>query len=136
MKKLLLLTPFLLLNTVAHAAEPATPAPVPAPVSGNWLDERGLLTIDGLIAALDAKVTPEQRAELEKALNERNNAVAAANAKLSATLKKTFAADDTKMATDAKDATRLDRLRRLQPSRYQELMRRKADEEKGKTEPK
>jgi hypothetical protein len=40
------------------------------------------------------------------------------------------------MATDAKDAARLDRLRRLQPSRYQELMRRKADEEKGKTEPK
>lgn len=136
MKKLFLLTPFFLLNVAAHAAEPAPVAAPAAPATGNWLDERGLLTIDGLIAALDAKVTPEQRMDLEKALNERNNAVAAANAKLSATLKKTLAADDTKMVDTAKDNARMERLRRLQPSRYQELMRRKANDEKAKSETK
>jgi hypothetical protein len=68
-------------------------------------------------------VTPEQRAEVEKALARRNEAVSNANAGLSATLKKVLAADDNKMASDAKDAQRLDRIRRLQPSRYQEILK-------------
>lgn len=134
MKKFILLAPFLLIAVSAYAQSTVAPAVTPAP--SNWLDSRGLMTMDNVLEALDTKVTPEQRAELEKALSERNRDLAAANAKFSAVLKKTLAVDDTKKVDEAKEAAQLDRIRRRQPARYQELMRRKQAEEKAKAEKK
>ena len=98
----------------------APPAPASAP---NWLNERGVIDIETLLTSLDAKVSPEQRATLSRALDERNDALHDANARLSAELKKILAVDDTKRANDTDGQRRLDRIKRLQPSRYNEMLR-------------
>jgi len=117
------------------AAPPLAPAAPPAPATTvltapDWLADKGILTTDALLDALRVDATPEQRAKLESALSQRNGALTAANAVLSAQLKGILAADDTKLAQVAvaknkedDEARRMAKMKRLQPMRYQEILR-------------
>lgn len=111
------------------AAPPSsTPAAVSLPAQ-TWLDGQGVLTSSGLVAQLGASVTPDQQAKIATALAARNAALTDANAQLSAQLKTILAADDTKLVAQQQqkksafeDAQELDKIRRLEPRRYAEMM--------------
>ena len=117
------------------ASAPPAPVPAAAPATTvltapDWLADKGILTTDAVLDALRVDATPEQRAKLETALAQRNGALTVANAQLSAQLKSILAADDTKLAqvAVAKDkeddeARRMEKMKRLQPMRYQEILR-------------
>lgn len=113
-------------------AAPVQTAPVQAaPSIPAWLSERGVTTLDELLATANVQATPEQRARLQRALAERNAALLQANARLSQTMRDTFALSTQQLETgasqaaqDAKERRELDKIRRFQPMRYYEMKRR------------
>ncbi len=138
--------------TLAQTAPMATPSvtvPISTPpdvplsksASKSWLDARGILSVEELAALLGAEFSPAQRAQLQSALAARNAALERANNQLAAQLNQILGQGETqitarieaKTARDSDDA-RMERLKRLQPSRYQELMRRKRAQEAKKGE--
>jgi hypothetical protein len=89
--------------------------------SPSWLDERGTTTSEEVVQALGVAVTPEQRAQIEKAVQRRNETLRAANAELSATLSKVLAASDSELAKrveEQRERQRINRIRSRQPGRY------------------
>ncbi len=99
----------------------------------TFLASRGIVSSDELVKELNAQLTPEQRSQLDQALARRNAALAKANDELSATLRDLLRETDaglTRRVDESAEAKRMERLRRLQPSRYQELMNRKKKDEK------
>ena len=122
---------------LAQGTAPPAPASLPAPAPATtaetapaWLADKGILTTDALLDALRVDATPAQRAKIESALAQRNGALAVANAQLSGQLKSILAADDTKLAQVAvaknqqdDEARKMAKMKRLQPMRYQELLR-------------
>ncbi|BCM92870.1 hypothetical protein IAD21_04754 [Abditibacteriota bacterium] len=138
---------FLLLAAAPVCAQQTTPAPttpssdmtvatpvVATPMSTpSFLASRGVVSSDDLVKELNAQLTPEQRAQLDQALAKRNAALTRANDELSATLRDLLRETDAGLAKrvdENAEAKRMDRLRRLQPARYQELMNRKNKEKK------
>lgn len=121
---------FLLLFLVAVPVLAQDAAPVPAtPASTpSFLSSRGVVSGDELIDVLGAKLSPEKRAKFDEALAKRNAALSKANDELSATLRELLSQNDeglAKLADESAQAKRMERMKRLQPSRYQELMNRK-----------
>ena len=109
------------LTSVVFAAENTTSSTQSPPVSSSWVSERGTMTTDEVVASLGATPTKEQRAQIEEAVTERNEALREANARFSAALQKTLAADDaelTKRVKDEKERQRMELIRRRQPARY------------------
>lgn len=94
--------------------------------STSWLDERGTMTTDDVVSTVGSVVTSEQRAQIEQAVKERNDALRAINEKFGATLQKTLAADDkelSKRVAEEKERRRMDLIRRRQPGRYNGMKR-------------
>ncbi len=97
------------------------PAKNQKPASLSWLNQRGTITTDQVIQELGINVTPEQRAQIEKAVQKRNMALQEANANLSTTLSKTLATSDSeldKRVVEQRERRRLDAIRSRQPGRY------------------
>lgn len=89
--------------------------------STSWVAERGEMSAADVISSLGIAVTTEQRAQIESAVKERNEALRAINEKFSASLKTTLAADDqelSKRVADEKESRRMEMIRRRQPARY------------------
>lgn len=129
MKVPILLCAALCLPLVARADQPKTEAKTDVVATSStrnaaqtsWVAERGTMTTDEVISSLGIAVTAEQRAQIEKAVQERNESLRAANEKFSASLQKTLSADDTELSkrvADEKERRRMDLIRRRQPGRY------------------
>lgn len=106
---------------LAAAAETASPSSTQSSASIAWVAERGTMTTEDVVSALGVAPTAEQRAQIEQAVSERNRALQEANARFSATLQKTLAADDKELArrvADERERRRIDSIRRRQPGRY------------------
>jgi Spy/CpxP family protein refolding chaperone len=91
------------------------------PASISWLNERGAITTDQVVQELGINVTPEQRAQIEKAVQKRNRALQEANADLSASLSKTLATNDNELAkrvAEQRERRRMEIIRSRQPGRY------------------
>ena len=89
--------------------------------SPSWLNERGTITTDQVIQELSIRVTPEQRIQIEAAVQKRNRALQEANAELSTSLSKTLATSDSelaKRAAEQRDRRRMETIRSRQPGRY------------------
>ena len=87
-----------------------------------------------MIEALNTPLSPQQRAQLEEALAKRNAALGKANAELSATLREMLRVTDeglTQRIDESAEARRMERMRRMQPGRYEQLMGRKKKEQKA-----
>ena len=98
-----------------------------ATAASPWRDQ-GVLSTDEIIKMLGVPVTPEQRAQLDRAVAQRNLALQAANAQFSAAIFQTLRTNDAELSKtmmDEKERQKLDRIRRFQPSRYDEIMRQK-----------
>ncbi len=122
---------FLLLSLLSVPAL-ADDAPVPAPVAPvttpSFLSSRGVVSGDELLDVLGAKLSPEKRAEFDRALAKRNAALAKANEELTATMRDLLAQNDeglAKLVDESAEAKRMEWMRRAQPSRWQEIMNRK-----------
>jgi Spy/CpxP family protein refolding chaperone len=109
------------------AASAQTNAPVTTiatsetPQSPSWLNERGTITTEQVIQELGITLTPEQRAQTEKAVQKRNRALQEANADLSASLSKTLATNDNELAkrvAEQRERRRMEIIRSRQPGRY------------------
>lgn len=106
---------------------PATTPAITAPSVPTWLNERGITTLDQLLSTANVQAAPEQRARLQRALNERNAALQQANARLSQVLRDTLRVSDVQLqrgSEDARELRELDKIRRFQPMRYYEMKRR------------
>jgi hypothetical protein len=91
------------------------------PQSISWLNEHGAITTDQVVQELGVRVTPEQRVQIEKAVQKRNRALLEANADLSASLSKTLAASDSELAkrvAEGRERRRMEIIRSRQPGRY------------------
>jgi Spy/CpxP family protein refolding chaperone len=89
--------------------------------SAAWAETRGTMTTEDVIATLGITPTREQRDQIEQSVRERNDALREINARFSAALQKTLAANDKELArrvTDEKERQRLETMRRRQPGRY------------------
>jgi hypothetical protein len=74
-----------------------------------------------VVQELGVRVTPEQRVQIEKAVQKRNRALLEANADLSASLSKTLAASDSELAkrvAEGRERRRMEIIRSRQPGRY------------------
>lgn len=116
-------------QTVAPIVAPSVVAPSASP---GWLESRGVLSAQDLERDLAANWTPGQRETIEKAVAARNLALQSANEKFAAVLREITGQNDAQIEKRAleksqadKEAVKLERMKRLQPSRYQEMMRRK-----------
>ncbi len=92
-----------------------------ASTANSWVETRGTMTTEDVIASLGVTPTKEQRAQIEQAARERNDALREINARFSAALQKTLAANDqelTKRVIDEKERRRMETMRRRQPRRY------------------
>lgn len=92
-----------------------------ASTANSWVETRGTMTTEDVIASLGVTPTKEQRAQIEQAARERNDALREINARFSAALQKTLAANDqelTKRVADEKERRRMETMRRRQPGRY------------------
>jgi len=139
MKRFLFLTVF-----CGGLANAQTSAPVVAPsvvapsASPSWLESRGVFNAQDLERDLAATWTPGQRETIEKAVAARNLALQNANGKFAEVLREITGQNDAQIEKRAaeksefdKEAIQLERMKRLQPSRYQEIMRRKKAAEKA-----
>ncbi|RYX81894.1 hypothetical protein EON83_21880 [bacterium] len=102
----------------------------------SFLSTRGLISSQELVEDLNAKLTPQQRTKLDQALEKRNAALTKANENLSETLRDILGETDeglTRRIDDEAEAKRMDRMRRLQPGRYQQLMKNKKKAEQKET---
>lgn len=141
---------FVLLAAAPVCAQGTAPAPAPAtapePVAvttptaqvvapsstTDFLSSRGVLSNEELVEALNTRLTPQQRGELDQALAKRNAALNKANNELSATLRELLRVTDeglTQRIDEGAEARRMERMRRLQPGRYEQLMGRKKKEQ-------
>lgn len=92
-----------------------------ASTANSWVETRGVMTTEDVIASLGATPSKEQRAQIEQAVRERNDVLREINARFSAALQKTLAANDqelTKRVADEKERRRMETMRRRQPGRY------------------
>lgn len=124
-------TPTASATTIATAHPEPAPAPSTTPA---FLSSHGVLSSDELVEALNAQLSPQQRAQLDEALAKRNAALTKANTELSATLRDLLRVTDeglTKRIDEGAEAKRMERMRRMQPGRYQQLIGRKKKEEKA-----
>lgn len=79
------------------------------------------MTAEDVVATLGVAPTKEQRDQIEQAVRDRNAALREINARFSAALQKTLAANDKELAqrvVDEKERQRLETMRRRQPGRY------------------
>lgn len=136
MKKLYLFS-ILALAPLAQTAQADEIAMEKTPAN-SWLEARGTMSATEVGAALNVELSPAQRAQLEKAVAQRNAALEKINAQFSAQLQTILGADDQKLAEKAvekteaeKAALQLERMRAYQPRRYEALMRAKRAEEKN-----
>jgi hypothetical protein len=116
------------MSTQSGTPTPATAVSVSAtsitngtPGAPSWLDERGTITTEQVVTDLGITVTPEQRVQIERAVQRRNETLRAANAELSATLSKVLVASDGELAkrvADERERQRINRIRSRQPGRY------------------
>ncbi len=93
----------------------------PTSTANSWVETRGTMTTEDVIASLGITPTREQRAQIEQAARERNDALREINARFSAALQKTLAANDqelTKRVADEKERRRMETMHRRQPGRY------------------
>ena len=130
------------------AGAPATPdtaqtASPPASATASLetlLAAHSEITLDDLLrdsGLTTAKLTPEARTKLERALNERNEDVRRANARVADEMRRALNVSDAQIAksiSEEDERRRMDRMRRFQPKRYEALMReqRKAQEKQKK----
>lgn len=100
--------------------------------SGSWLASRGVLSVDEISALTGAKFSSAERVQLEGVVAARNAALERFNAQLSKQLGEILKQDNAQIATRIKveaaqsaEEVRMKQLKRMQPSRYQGMMRRK-----------
>lgn len=116
-------------NASAQSAAPFSTAR--ASNAPSFLASRGALSGDELVDVLGVNLTKKQREQLDEALAKRNATLAKANDELSATLRALLQTSDeglAKRADESVESKRMERMKRLQPSRYRELMNRKKAE--------
>ena len=121
---LLLALPLLGFMATSRANETPAPTPVAVAVPGsseNWLDAKGVYTLDGLLQDLGATPDAAQKEAVARALASRNIAVQQANARLSQELKRILGVNDDIRAKEQMETRKMNRIKRLQPGRYQGL---------------
>lgn len=121
---LLLAIPLLGFMATSRANETPAPNPIPVAVpssSENWLDAKGVYTLDGLLQDLGATPDAAQKEAVARALASRNMAVQQGNARLSQELKKILGVNDDIRAKEQVETRKMNRIKRLQPGRYQGL---------------
>ena len=121
MKKLYLITSVVLLSAVsmAFAAQDMTSSTPSSPLS--WLQTRGTMSADDVVAALGIAPNKEQRAEIEKSTARRNEQLQKINDEFSLDLQKTLAANDDELAAKVQaesDRLKMAKMRSRQPGRY------------------
>lgn len=119
------------------AAEVASPKAVPAFSSQKWLAAKGVVSSDELVDVLGAKLSPEQRKQLDETVARRNAKVQKANDEMAASLRDLLQESDeglSKLVDESAEAKRMERMKRLQPMRYQQLMGQKKAKEKNAKE--
>lgn len=117
-------------ETTGSAQRAETPATVPVSPPVTWLDDKGLMTLDAVLLELGSAPSAAQREAVANALAERNRLLQQANQKFSQELKRVLGVDDNRQALQTEEARRQDRIRRLQPGRYQGM-----NKAKGKDTP-
>jgi hypothetical protein len=109
-------------NAPTTVSSPSTETGTSAkPQALSWLNERGTITTEQVIAELGIRVTPEQRAQIEQAVQKRNAALQQANAALSTALSTTLATNDDELAkkiAEQRERRRMELIRSRQPGRY------------------
>lgn len=136
MKKLLLLSGVLVCATAATlAADSSATNPL------TWLSQRGIVSTDEMAQSLSGQFTPEEREKLDKAVAKRNAQIQKSNEEFAATLRDLLKTDDAQIAKrvekksdEDKEAAKLALMKKTQPSRYHEIMRRKAKEKEKEQE--
>ena len=107
------------LTSMALAAENTTSSTRSAPLS--WLQTRGVMSADDVVAALGIAPNKEQRATIEKATTRRNEQLQKINDEFSRDLQKTLAANDQELAAKVQaesDRVKMSKMRSRQPGRY------------------
>lgn len=116
---------FLVLASGVYAAEQSSPREA-TPLS--WLQTRGTMNADDVVAALGIKPTDDQREQIEKATARRNEALQKINADFSRDLQKTLAANDQELAAKVQaesDRQKMSKIRSRQPGRYNGMKKEK-----------
>ena len=132
MKKLLLFGLFAFAGAATYAGADAVSQ------SRFWLEARGVIAAPELEKSLGVSLSGENRAKFERAVQTRNEKIVAANDELRATMREILREDDEQLQKRfeegdkaRKEAEKLETMRRLQPSRYQEYLRRQKKTEKS-----
>lgn len=132
MKKLFLFGFFALAGAATYAGADAVSQ------SRFWFEARGLISSGELEKSLGVSLAGENRANFEKAVQTRNEKIVAANDELRASLREILKENDAQLQKRfedgdeaAKERKKLETMRRLQPSRYQEYLRRQKKSEKS-----
>lgn len=118
----------LLADQPVQASPGSAVAATPTVVS-PWR-EKGELSAEEVIASLGIAVSPEQRALIVRATEQRNAALRNANADFSAVLATVLKADDAEVTAKIaaeKERRRMELMRRRQPSRYEALKKRQGN---------
>lgn len=87
----------------------------------NWLQTRGTMNADDVVAALGIKPSDDQRAQIAEATARRNESLQKINDEFSRDLQKTLSANDEELAARVQaesDRQKMAKMRSRQPGRY------------------